>query len=284
MKKCLLYLFVTTLAFAQNITNLSDAVRFYHSGKVSEYLKSGSSPDILVEGEPAICYAARSDGVNGQGVFDLLLEYGANPNSIDKYGNSLLSVSMSRFNSEQAIKLIKKGADLNYKNKGTIPPPLLMAVTGKYNWPKSNSFPDLIRFMIDNKADVNIQGSSGTTVLILAVYGRDLDLLKYFIECNANPNFADDGGETPLIKASGMGYFQIVDFLLKSGADPNIIPKDKETALMRAAKGGYKDVVLILLEHGAKTNFKNTWKETALDLAKQNGHKEITEILKKVRK
>lgn len=284
MKKCLLFLCLTTLTVAQNINNLSDAVRFYNEGKVSEYLKSGSSPNVLVEGEPAICYAARADGVNAQGVFDLLLEYGADPKSIGKDGNSLLSVSMSRFNTEQAKKLIKQGADLNYKNKGTIPPPLLMAVTGKYNWPKSSSFPDMIRFMIDNKADVNIQGSSGTTVLILAVYGRDLDLVKYFIECNANTNLADDGGETPLIKASGMGYFQIVDLLLKSGANPNIIPKDKETALMRAAKGGYKDVVLVLLEHGAKTNLKNTWKETALDLAKQNGHKEITEILRKSKK
>lgn len=284
MKKCLLFLCLTTLTVAQNINNLSDAVRFYNEGKVSEYLKSGSSPNVLVEGEPAICYAARADGVNAQGVFDLLLEYGADPKSIGKDGNSLLSISMSRFNTEQAKKLIKQGADLNYKNKGTIPPPLLMAVTGKYNWPKSSSFPDMIRFMIDKKADVNIQGSSGTTVLILAVYGRDLDLVKYFIECNANTNLADDGGETPLIKASGMGYFQIVDLLLKSGANPNIIPKDKETALMRAAKGGYKDVVLVLLEHGAKTNLKNTWKETALDLAKQNGHKEITEILRKSKK
>ncbi|MDQ7818075.1 MAG: ankyrin repeat domain-containing protein [Melioribacteraceae bacterium] len=284
MKKCILFLCLSTLAVAQNISNLSDAVRYYHGTKVGEYLKSGSSPHTIVDDEPAICYAARANGVNAQGVFDLLLEFGADPKSIGKDGNSLLSIAMSRFNSEQAIKLIKRGADLNYKNKGTIPPPLLMAVTGKYNWPKSSSFPDLIRFMIDNKADVNIQGSSGTTALTLAVYGRDLDLVKYFIEYNANPNLTDDQGETPLMKASGMGYFQIVDLLLKSGANPNIIPKDKETALMRAAKGGYKDVVLILLEHGAKTNLKNTWKETALDLAKQNGHKDIEEVLRKSKK
>jgi ankyrin repeat protein len=281
MKKIVFYLLLTSITLAQNAANLADAVKNFDVLKVREYLKNGADPNTLVDGEPAICYIAKFEGVNTIAIFEELIKYDADPNSISKQGNSVLSIAMSIWNARGATELIKRGADLNYKNKGSIPPPLILAVAGKRNWPKSNIYPDLIKFMIENRADINVQDSHGSTPLMSAVYARDLELAKYLLESNADPNIKNINGETPIVPAASMGDIPMVELLLSSGADPNVIPLDKETALMEAAKGGYKEIVIMLIEKGAKTHFKNTWKETAQVLAQQNGHKEIVEILKK---
>lgn len=281
MKKIVFYLLLSGIVYAQNAANLADAIKNYDVLKVREFLINGANPNTLVDEEPAICYIAKFEGVNTIAIFDELVKYGADPNSISKQGNSVLSITMSIFNAKGATELIKRGADPNYKNKGSLPPPLIMALAGKRNWPKSNVYPDLIKFMIENRADVNVQDSHGTTPLMSAVYARDFELAKYLLECKADPRIKNINGETPIIPAASMGDLPLVELLLSSGADPNVIPLNKETALMEAAKGGYKEIVIMLIENGAKTHFKNTWKETAQVLAQQNGHKEIVEILKK---
>ena len=281
MKKIVLFLLLASIVPAQNINNFADAVKYYSVLKVREYLKSGADPNILVDGDPAICYVARVEGVTTSAIFDDLLNDGANPNSIGKDGNSLLSISMSKFNYKQATELIKRDADLNFKNKGTLPAPLIMAVAGKRNWPKSDIFPNLIKFMIENKADVNIQDSYKTTPLMMVIGANDFEWVKFFLDNKSDPNLKDLAGETPLMIASERGQTETVKALLDHGADPNILPGNKETALMRAAQNGYKEVVIMLLEKGAKTNFQNTYHETALRLAQLKGHKEIVEILKK---
>ncbi|NJD22724.1 MAG: hypothetical protein FIA82_08675 [Melioribacter sp.] len=281
MKKIVFFFLLTSTIFAQNVSNLADAVKSFSLLKVREFLNNGADPNTMVEGEPAVCYIAKYEGVNTIAVFDELVKYGANPNSISKQGNSLLSITMSIFNAKGATELIKRGADLNYKNKGTIPPPLIMAVAGKRNWPKSDIFPNLIKFMIENKADVNIQDSYKTTPLMMVIGANDFEWVKFFLDNKSDPNLKDLAGETPLVIAAERGQLETVKALLDHGADPNILPGNKETALMRAAQNGHKDVVLMLLEKGAKTNFQNTYHETALRLAQLKGHKEIIEILKK---
>lgn len=281
MKRIIFCILLSGIVWAQEINNLSDAVKYYNVLKVREYLKNGADPNTLVDGEPAICYIAKYDGVNTIAVFDELVKYGANPNSISSQGNSVLSIAMSIFNVKGATELIKRGADINYKNKGTIPSPLIMAIAGKRNWPKSNIYPDFIQFLIDNKADVNIVDSYKTSPLMMATGANDLELVKYLLGYNADPNIADLSGQTPLMIASERGQIETMKQLFEHGADPNKIPGDKETALMRAAKNGYKDAVVLLLEKGAKVNFQNSYHETALRLAQLGGHKEIVDLLKK---
>lgn len=281
MKKIVFFFLFACIIFAQNVNNLADAVKSFSFLKVREFLKNGADPNTLVEGEPAVCYIAKYEGVNTIAIFDELVKYGANPNSISKQGNSLLSITMSIFNAKGATELIKRGADLNYKNKGTLPAPLIMAVAGKRNWPKSDIFPNLIKFMMENKADVNIQDSYKTTPLMMVIGANDFEWVKFFLDNKSDPNLKDLAGETPLMIASERGQLETVKALLDRGADPNILPGNKETALMRAAQNGYKEVVIMLLEKGAKTNFQNTYHETALRLAQLKGHKEIIEIFKK---
>ncbi len=281
MKKIIFFLLLSSILIAQNTNSFVDAIKSINTLKVREFLKNGADPNTPVDGEPAICFIARLSGVNSNSVFDELIQFGANPNSISKEGYSLVSLCMSKFNVDQTKELIKRGADLNYKNKGSMPPPLIMAVTGKRNWPKSNIYPELIKLMIENKADVNMQDSQGITALMTAVWGKDLESAKYLLECGAYPNIKNFNSETPLYAAVSSKYTEIAGLLLDSGADPNIAQLGKETPLMEAAKSGNKELVTMLLAKGAKTNLKNKWNETAQYLAQQNGHKEIVEILKK---
>lgn len=280
MKKIVFYLLMSGIVFAQNSSSLAEAVKKYDYGSVVKFLKNGADPNTLVDGDPAICFVAKIAATNTYWIFEELLKYGANPNSVDSKGNSVLSLILSTYNATGAIALIKHGADVNPINKTTIPP-LLTAMSGQRVYPKSKEFSDLLKLMFEKKVDVNVQGPDGYSPLRLATSYNDVEMVKYLLELKADPNTKDIQWETPLYWAAYNGNLPIVELLLNAGADPNIVAKDKETALMKAASSGHKEVVLKLLEYGAKTNLKNSWKQTAQDIAKQNGHKEIVEILKK---
>lgn len=283
MKTIVFCLLLTGTAFAQDTNSLSDAIRNYDVGKVREMLKNGGDPNVLVNNDPAICYAVRVEGVTTHAIVMELINYGANPNSISKEGYSVTALAMANRNVEAATELIKKGANLNAPLKEGIFPPLLIAVTRIQQYGPAHRLKgkELVQLMMDHNADVNIQNSDKTTALRIATDANDLEMVKYYLDYKANPNLKDSSGVTPLMKAAEGGRSEIVKLLLEHGADPNIIPGDKETAIMRAAKEGRINEVRLLLEKGAGIKVKNRYGETALKLAELGHHNEIVEILKK---
>jgi len=60
------------------------------------------------------------------------------------------------------------------------------------------------------------------TPLHFAVDGEHTDLVKFLIENKANINAADNEGQTPLHYACVCEHEQIIDDLISRGADPNI--------------------------------------------------------------
>jgi len=281
MKTIFFCLLLSGIVLAQEINNLSDAVKYY-SGKATEMLKNGGDPNVLVNNEPAICYLARVEGINSHYIMMDLIKYGANPNSISKEGYSVVALALANSHDVDAVtELIKKGANLNSPLKAGIFPPLIIAASLYCNNFKTDKYKGLIQLMMDHNADVNIQSSSKTTALMIATNANDLEMVKYFLSYKADVNLKDDNGETALIKAAGTGRTEISEVLLEHGADPNIIPNNKETAIMRAAKEGYINIVQMLLAKGAGVKVKNMYGETALKLAELGGHKEIVELLKK---
>ena len=216
-------------------------------------MSNGGDPNVLVNNDPAICYAVRVEGLNTHAIVMDLIKYGANPNSISKEGHSITALALANRNIEAAVELIMKGANLNAPLKEGIFPPLLIAVTRIQQYGPAHRIKgkELVQLMMDHHADVNAQNSNKSTALSIVTDADDLEMVKYFLDYKANPNLKDSSGETPLIKAAGAGRSEIVKLLLERGADPNIIPGNKETAIMRAAKEGRKNEVLLLLEKGA---------------------------------
>jgi len=97
---------------------------------------------------------------------------------------------------------------------------------------------EIIKVLLENKADPNLREELGFTPLMLAV-STTIDSVEMLLKNGANPNLINNYGGTALILAA---YFstlrssvEIVECLLKNGADPNLNP-DLKTALFFCKK------------------------------------------------
>jgi len=80
---------------------------------------------------------------------------------------------------------------------------------------------DIMRFLVEEGADVNTATDRGITVLHHASEGRDLSLVKLLLSQNANVNAVDKHGVSPLHLAVYSGSDEIASLLLAEGADIN---------------------------------------------------------------
>ena len=198
-----------------------------------------------------------------------LLEYGANPNSVDTNLNTPLYAAVLNFHADVARILLEHGADPNnITYAGT--PLHIAAFLGSV---------DVARILLKHGADPNIVDAGWTPLHKAALWGS-VDVARILLEHGADPNIADTG-RTPLYVAAGKGYVDVARTLLEHGANPNIATIVSETPLHRAAFNGYVDVARILLEHGADPNTPNIDGETALAHATRKGHSEIADLLRR---
>lgn len=125
-------------------------------------------------------------------------------------------------------------------------------------------FPRLsvVRALLDHGANVNDRDKYGASLLHHAAEFSDDDLMKLLLERRADANLADSAGDTPLMKASDA---KTIEMLVEHGANINAIDLDRRTALMWAIGQGKVDVVRTLLEHGAKVGVTDSDGRTALN-------------------
>ena len=81
------------------------------------------------------------------------------------------------------------------------------------------------------KVDNNSHDSSHRYPIHLATVNGNFAILKLLIDNGANPNVQDNEGNTPLIKSIECGHEHLVKFFLSNGADPNISDMDNNTSL-----------------------------------------------------
>ncbi|WP_342223953.1 ankyrin repeat domain-containing protein [Spiroplasma endosymbiont of Asaphidion curtum] len=105
-------------------------------------------------------------------------------------------------------------------------------------------------------------------------------LVKFLIENGANINARNNDRDTPLHSAARNGNFEIVELLLKHGADVNAITKDGRTPLHYATQEGHIDIVKLLIEHKADVNIPDKNGFTPLHMATIIGHTKIVNLLK----
>ena len=78
----------------------------------------------------------------------------------------------------------------------------------------------MVRFCIENGADVNVQGEFGMTALMIAVVNSDLPLIRMLLESGADPNVAGRGGCTAISFCCGKSFEGI--FLLEEKVNISI--------------------------------------------------------------
>jgi ankyrin repeat protein len=208
--------------------------------------KTSREPN-LQRGKSALGFAIESDKSNDSRIVRLLLEGGADPNSIVTSGHrTALLVAIDTGNFGLVKVLIAAGADANPElGYGVKRTPLQLAVErGRI---------DIVNILLDNGADINMQPF-------------------------------DRYGATALQFAAISGYIGIAQLLIQRRADVNASPAKigGRTALEGAAEHGRIDMVQLLLYSGAQiigTGVRQY--DRARELALENGHRATGRLLEK---
>ena len=89
---------------------------------------------------------------------------------------------------------------------------------------------NLIRIAATIIGDLNTPSSTGQTALVAACASGNPDVVKTLLELKANPNIADNLGITPLAAAYASKDVAAVQHLLKYGADPRRAPVETQNS------------------------------------------------------
>ena len=190
--------------------------------------------------------------INGSAAFiGLLLKAGANPNTPVATGVPPIMTCARTGNAEAVRVLIAGDADINVKEPAQHQTALM--------WAAAERHPDVVRMLIEAKANLNARTKNGFTALHFAAREGDIDSARLLLAAGLNINTlsqpdpslaatdaeqdskatapaagfqplagrraasatASDGA-TPLLVATMRGQVAIALFLLEQGADPNI--------------------------------------------------------------
>ena len=114
---------------------------------------------------------------------------------------------------------------------------------------------------LEMDADINIQGTSGHTMLMRASMNVQPKIVEFLLAKGANPNLQSEDGNTALMFVSGL------------------LPETSDRGDEWINSQSQIEVAKILLQHGADKNLKNNKKQTALGLAKKYKNLEMVELL-----
>ena len=165
---------------------------------------------------------------------------------------------------------------------------------------------DVVKYLVDNGANVNTIDKAYRTPLMLAAEKGHLDVVKYLVDKGAmnaqncaelaakngyldvveflvtkgtDVNARGRNGTMPLMKAAGLGQLDVVKYLVDKGADVNAKGEDGWTPLMMAMSDGNLDIVKVLVEKGADVNAKYENGLTVLMYAAAAGKLDMVKFL-----
>ena len=112
---------------------------------------------------------------------------------------------------------------------------------------------ELVRVLLDCKADVNAKVSGGWTPIHYVSQGPQLlsDVAQLLLEHCADVHARTDGGSTPLHVAADFGKAEVIHVLLEHGADVGVKDNEGKTPFQMAERLSWAEVIRVLLEHDA---------------------------------
>ena len=208
-------------------------------------------------------------------IIRLLLERGANPNTIDKNRHPLLVAI--RYGSDELVNLLlEKGADPNASetiedpmNENNLEGPETTTTTAiqeaiathNFNlvtrllsnpvviYPINRLQSDIFTFSQNNYDNHNffVMYDTLLPLLVIAIAKKNQELFELCIQRGANVNMELDNGFTPLLIAARHGRLEMVQQLLANGADPLFQMEGGYTLGYFAQASGNQDLIDFLV-------------------------------------
>jgi len=249
-----------------------------------------------------------------------LIEKEVDINKQDVKGRTVLMNAAAKGHVDVARLLIDKGANINAQDKNGVTALMLASVYGgdirlaekvfsilmnyywedlEYGLPAMKGNLDMVKLLLQYKADVNLQDHKGKTALTVAVTTHNIDIAKELLHNNADANLTFTvelinlkgsvvrclKGITPLIATCYFGYLEMAKVLLGHGADPNIksemdSPAYSEIfmATERKRRKEYSEIAKLLIKSGMDMKMTLYKKGTPLIRAADEGETELVDL------
>ena len=205
------------------------------------------------------------------------LAMGANPNQLDKHGQTPIFRVVYNPSDHQARMLellLQHGADVNHRHPN-------VGETAIHN----ARSPEIADILLRHGADIAINTNDGSTPLHKT---STPEMAQYFIDKGVDVNARNDQGATALIDAGFEGY-ELVECLLKNGADADVRNNDGQTPLMSIASDPFIDddeelqkIATLLLEAGTPIDAVDNEGRTAADCARIARNPNLAALLEKM--
>ena len=154
---------------------------------------------------------------------------------------------------------------------------LLVMGNGRHFTGQLKGHVDVVKVLIQNRADVNAATKDKQTALHTATRIGHVDVAK-FDSNGADVNAVKKDNWTALHYAAMNGHVDVAKVLIRNGADVNAVMKFESTALHVAAFHGYVDVK-VLLQNGAEVDAKFKCDMRALHVAAFHGYVDVAKVL-----
>lgn len=226
-------------------TDLVSSVQCGDLRAVEHHLKQGADPNTLIDGTPAIIFAAKN---GDQSMCELLLNYKANVNAKDEKGNTALY-----FAAEKAIYtlfklLLDRGGDINLRNDHNYL--LHAAVKGKSLY--------IVDVLLKAKVAIDVEDNEGNTPLYQTIVEKgDLDITTLLLNHGANINHQNKKGDTYLHKAAINNLAGSAEVLLKAGINTQLRNGERKTALQIAQENEKGEVTNFIIRYNKINNSNN---------------------------
>ncbi|XP_031335923.1 ankyrin repeat domain-containing protein 17-like isoform X2 [Photinus pyralis] len=188
--------------------------------------------------------------------------------------DTALTLACAGGHEELVELLIKRGADIEHRDKKGFTPLILAATAGHEK---------VVETLLNNGADMEAQSErTKDTPLSLACSGGRYEVVELLLNRGANREHRNVSDYTPLSLAASGGYVNIIKLLLSHSAEINSRTGSKLgiSPLMLAAMNGHTAAVKLLLDKGSDINAQiETNRNTALTLACFQGRHEVVSLL-----
>ena len=223
-------------------------------------------------GDTPLTLAARND--NDNVVHALLSDSQCHVDAKGQDGYTALDCSCRYGYVDIVRTLVKHKANVNARTDSG-DTPLTLAARNKHD--------NVVHALLsDSQCLVDAKGQDGSTALHYSCRYGHVDIVRTLVNHKANVNARTDSGDTPLILAARNKHDNVVHALLSDSqclVDAKLKGQDGYTALHHSCIYGHVDIVRTLVNHKANVNARTDRGDSPLTLAAMNKHDNVVHAL-----